>query len=296
VATAANCSNYDTGGRLTSVTTPSGASGEKTTYAYTSGRLTSIQDPDGNLAARNTYNASGQVTSQQDAAGNLTSFSYTTTSGGLPETDVTSPDGGITTAVFGGGALLETVAPLTGTTSYVLGGFPEPVTRAAGRYSDQAARATSPAYSQPNRGFRGLPYCLLRRRLGSGMGEEDEISSAVLLRELREGIGLLAMPAADQERWLEESRFPVDELALQLEDSVLACFPRLVDRGGPQRCGQGGSNCGRRSPGHVLRPRERPPWTREALTAEPVWARVRELAQKALERIDASPGIPGGAS
>jgi RHS repeat-associated protein len=130
-----------TGGMLTSVTTPGGASGEKTTYAYTSGRLTSIQDPDGNLTARNTYNASGEVTSQEDAAGNLTSFSYTTTSGGLPETDVTSPDGGITTAVFGGGALLETVAPLTGATSYIPGPFLEPA-----QATDPLGRITAMTY------------------------------------------------------------------------------------------------------------------------------------------------------
>jgi hypothetical protein len=128
------------------------------------------------------------------------------------------------------------------------------------------------------------------------MGEEDEISSAVLLRELREDIGLLAMPAADQERWLEKSRFPVDELALQLEDSVLACFPRLVDRGILSTAASEAVTAVDDLLGTFSGRENAPLWTREALTAEPVWARVRELAQEALERIDASPGIPGDAS
>jgi hypothetical protein len=128
------------------------------------------------------------------------------------------------------------------------------------------------------------------------MGEEAEISSAVLLRELREEIGLLAMPAAHQVRWLEESRFPVDELALQLEDSVLACFPRLVDRGILSTAAGEAVTAADGLLGTFSGRANAPLWTREALTAEPVWARVRELAQEALEQIDASPGIPDGAS
>jgi hypothetical protein len=128
------------------------------------------------------------------------------------------------------------------------------------------------------------------------MGEEDEISSAVLLRELREGIGLLAMPAAAQERWLEESRFPVDELALQLEDSVLVCFPRLVDRGILSTAASEAVTAVDDLLGAFSGRENASLWTREALTAEPVWAHVRELAQEALQRIDVSPGIPGSPS
>jgi RHS repeat-associated protein len=117
------------GGRLTSVTTPGGASGEKSIYAYSpGGLLASVQDADGNFRARNTYNASGQVISQENGTGAVTAFSYTTTTGGLPETDVTSPDGGITSDVYGGGVLLETIDALGGTTSYAYNGLLEPIT------------------------------------------------------------------------------------------------------------------------------------------------------------------------
>jgi RHS repeat-associated protein len=116
-----------TSGRLTSATTPGGTAGEKTTYAYSSaGLLASAQNPDGNFAFRNAYNAAGQVTSQEDGTGAVTTFSYTTTSGGLPETDVTHPGGGITTDVYGGGTLLESINPLGGTTAYEYNGFLEP--------------------------------------------------------------------------------------------------------------------------------------------------------------------------
>lgn len=116
-------------GRLTSATVPGGSSGYKTTYAYNSaGLLDSIQDPDGNFTVRNTYNSSGQVTSQQDGTGATTTFSYTRTSGGLPETDVTDPDGGISTDVYEGGMLLQSVDPMGGVTSYGYNGFFEPTT------------------------------------------------------------------------------------------------------------------------------------------------------------------------
>jgi RHS repeat-associated protein len=109
-----------TNGRLTSVTTPGGSNGATTSYAYdSSGRLDSIKDPDGNYSARNTYDSSGQVTSQEDGAGNTTTFSYTTTTDGLPETDVTDPNGGITSFVYADSLPVETIDPLGGETSYV---------------------------------------------------------------------------------------------------------------------------------------------------------------------------------
>ncbi len=106
-----------TGGLLTSVTDPDG---DTANYGYdASGLLASVQDPDGNYTARNTYNASGQVTSQEDGAGNVTGFSYTTTSGGLAEADVTGPDGGITSHVYDDGLLDQVTGPLGDTTGYV---------------------------------------------------------------------------------------------------------------------------------------------------------------------------------
>jgi RHS repeat-associated protein len=106
-----------TGGLLTSVTDPDG---NATAYGYSpAGLLASIMDPDGNYTVRNTYNSVGQVTSQEDGAGHTTTFAYTTTSGGLPETDVTDPDGGIISEVYGGGMLLAAISPVSSTTTYV---------------------------------------------------------------------------------------------------------------------------------------------------------------------------------
>jgi RHS repeat-associated protein len=116
-----------TEGRLTSVTTPGDGSRQTSTYAYTAqGLLASIKDADGNYQVRNTYDSAGQVTRQEDGTGAVTTFSYTKTSGGLDETDVTYPDGGITTDVYGGGMLLKSIDPLGGTTSYVYNRFFEP--------------------------------------------------------------------------------------------------------------------------------------------------------------------------
>jgi RHS repeat-associated protein len=114
-----------TGGLLTSLTDPAG---NTTHYAYSSaGLLVSIQDPDGHYLVRNTYNSSGQVISQQNGTGATSTFSYTTTTGGLPETDVTDPEGGITTEIYNGGLLMQSIDPLGGVTSYSYNGFCEPI-------------------------------------------------------------------------------------------------------------------------------------------------------------------------
>jgi RHS repeat-associated protein len=104
-----------TGGLLTAVTDPEG---NVTQYTYNSANLlTSIENPLGNYTVRNTYNSAGQVTSQEDATGAVTTFSYQTENG-LQETDVTDPDGGIQTDVYGGNILLESYDPLGNETSF----------------------------------------------------------------------------------------------------------------------------------------------------------------------------------
>jgi hypothetical protein len=47
-----------------------------------------------------------------------------------------------------------------------------------------------------------------------------EITRQELLTQLRESVELLAAPATEQEHWLAEQQFPVDELALQLDAAV----------------------------------------------------------------------------
>lgn len=117
-----------TGGLLTSATVPGGSSGYRTTYAYdSSGRLISVTDPDGHVLLQNTYDTQGRITSQTDGSGAVTKFSYTTTSGGLSETDMTDPNGGIWTDLYGGNILQETIDPLGNKTYYAYNLFLEPV-------------------------------------------------------------------------------------------------------------------------------------------------------------------------
>lgn len=129
-----------TNGRLTSVVTPGGSAGATTAYTYNPAGLASVQDPDGNTVTT-TYDSFGRVVSQSDGAGSVTTFSYTTTSGGLPETDVTDPNGGITSYVYSGGMLQEVVDPMNGTTGYVYNGLAEPVS-----VTDPLGGATTMSY------------------------------------------------------------------------------------------------------------------------------------------------------
>jgi hypothetical protein len=154
---------------------------------------------------------------------------------------------------------------------------------------------TTIRFSGTSPGTAARPGSARSEQSEKALDEADEVSSAELLRQLREEIELLARPAAGQERWLAETRFPVDELALQLYDSFIASFPRLTDRGILSTAASEAVTAVDDLLGTFSGRENAAMWTREALTAEPVWARVRELAQEALDQIDASPGIPGDA-
>lgn len=117
-----------TGGLLTTATVPGGSAGYKTSYSYNSaGLLSTVTDANGHVVLQNAYNAAGQVTSQTNGTGAVTKFSYTTTTSGLAETDITDPNGGIKTDLYGGNALLETIDPLGNKTHYAYNMFLEPV-------------------------------------------------------------------------------------------------------------------------------------------------------------------------
>jgi RHS repeat-associated protein len=126
-----------TSGLLTSETDPAG---QATDYGYSSGLLATITDADGHEVVHNIYDSSGRVTSQRNGTGDLTAFSYTT-SNGLAETDVTDPNGGITTDLYGGGMLLESIDPPGNATEYSYNGYGQQV-----EVTDPMGNATTMAY------------------------------------------------------------------------------------------------------------------------------------------------------
>ena len=114
-----------------------------------------------------------------------------------------------------------------------------------------------------------------------------EITPAELLGQLREEIELIAAGAADQEAWLIEHRYPVDEIALQLDDSVFCFLPRLrreglmpaeLEAAVRQLDDHFDSFSGR---GNAAR------WTEEAPSSDPVWGEARRQAQAILGLMDA---------
>lgn len=112
-----------------------------------------------------------------------------------------------------------------------------------------------------------------------------KISSQELLAQLREGVELLAAPAAEQEAWLVQHRVPADELALQLDDEVPAWFPRLSQAGLLSEEAQAAL---RALNDHFLSfggPQNAALWTEEALYETRQWQRARELARHALAQM-----------
>ncbi|SRR5216683_524264 len=113
-----------------------------------------------------------------------------------------------------------------------------------------------------------------------------EKSPEEIFAEVREDVELLSAPAEKQERWLEQHRVLVDEMALQLNDDVQVLFPRLTREGLLDELAKQAiaeidaffSTLGGRE-NAVL-------WTEEALYAEAVWSHIRDLARVALEKLD----------
>ncbi len=117
-----------------------------------------------------------------------------------------------------------------------------------------------------------------------------EVTPTELLGQLRQDIELVAAGPADQQRWLIEHRLPVDEIALQLNDSVLTFLPRLRREGlMPARLDAAlrelddhfGSFSGRENAAR---------WSDEALSSDPAWAEARRQAEGILALIDAVTG------
>ncbi len=93
------------------------------------------------------------MTSQKDALGNVAKFAYSTTSNGLSETDLTAPDGGVTTYLYGGGMLLEIIGPVQGATSqyeYDIFGEPTSMTDPLGRVTHYTYDGTGDLTSATN--------------------------------------------------------------------------------------------------------------------------------------------------
>jgi hypothetical protein len=102
------------------------------------------------------------------------------------------------------------------------------------------------------------------------------------LEQLREDVQLIAAGAAEQERWLMEHRFPVDEIALQLNDYVLHRLP-MLRRAGLMTCGL---EAALRSLddhfGSFSGPENAARWSEDALYDDPVWEEARQQARTIL--------------
>ena len=109
-----------------------------------------------------------------------------------------------------------------------------------------------------------------------------EISAPHLLARLREVVGLLAAPAAQQERWLAEQRYPVDELALQLDDAAPGWFTRLFRAGLLTEDARQALQELNDALGSFSGPANAVLWTEEAQYSDDHWEHARNLARRAL--------------
>jgi len=113
-----------------------------------------------------------------------------------------------------------------------------------------------------------------------------EISVEQLLGQLREFVELLAAPAATQEAWLKKGRWPVDELAMQLDDAVPAWFPRLTEAGLLSAKAQQVLVVLLAALDDFSGRQNAALWTKDALYDAPQWQGVRDLAGRALAAMD----------
>jgi hypothetical protein len=115
-----------------------------------------------------------------------------------------------------------------------------------------------------------------------------EISPAELLAQLREEVELLAAPPDAQLAWLRRERLPVDELALQLDDSVqIGWLDRLQQSGLLGERAVGELLALHAAVMNLLTDEHQQLWADEGLT-ESEWLGLRELAGRAVEAIGAS--------
>ncbi len=111
------------------------------------------------------------------------------------------------------------------------------------------------------------------------------ISERQLLSQLRETVGLLAAPAAEQERWLANQRYPVDELGLQLSDAVPMWLPRLSKAGLLTDNARQALKQLDDALGTFSGPENAALWTEEALYNADQWQHVRDLARHAFTEL-----------
>jgi len=115
-----------------------------------------------------------------------------------------------------------------------------------------------------------------------------ELSPEELLGELRESVELLAATPTQQEEWLHEHRFPVDELALQLDDEVPAWFPRLASAGLLTDDAQEALRDLNAALAQFSGSQNASLWTERALHDAPEWRKVRDLAARAFAALPCS--------
>lgn len=102
---------------------------------------------------------------------------------------------------------------------------------------------------------------------------------------VKASVKLLAAPPAEQERWLAENHFPVDELALQLDDDIPACLPRLMQANLISPTAEETLRALDEALTSFSGPVNAVLWTEEALYDAEQWQHVRALARRALAQM-----------
>lgn len=111
-------------------------------------------------------------------------------------------------------------------------------------------------------------------------GSVPAISAEELLGQLRKTVERLAMPADEQVRWLNENRYPPDELALELDDEVPGWFPRLEAHGLLSGAAKTSLVELNERLGEI--DADSDAWRREGIAGSSEWAEVRVLAAATL--------------
>ena len=119
------------------------------------------------------------------------------------------------------------------------------------------------------------------------LGRVRELTPRELLGQVRDEVELIAAGPAEQERWLAEHRFPVDEIALQFGDTVLHWLPLFTREGLMTSRLEAAMHALDDHFSSFSGPQNAARWSEDALYRDPAWEEARRQARTVLGLIDA---------